>query len=49
VKSWWWVVDDRFIASFHALDGYVVRDRRPYTRWLPPGTGAVLILERAPR
>jgi hypothetical protein len=46
VKSWWWVVDDRFVASFRPLDGYVVRDRRPYARWLVPGVGEVLILER---
>jgi hypothetical protein len=46
-KSWWWVVDDRFVASFHPLAGYGVRDRRPYARWLVPGTGEVLILERA--
>ena len=49
VRSWWWVVDDRFVASFTPLAGYVVRDRRPYARWLVPGSGAVLILERAAR
>jgi hypothetical protein len=24
-KSWWWVVDDRFVASFRPLPGYVVQ------------------------
>jgi len=47
VRSWWWVVDDRWVASFRPLDGYVERDRRAYRRWLVPGTGEVLILERA--
>ncbi|MCC6764433.1 MAG: glycosyltransferase family 39 protein [Deltaproteobacteria bacterium] len=46
-KSWWWVVDDRFVVSFRPLPGYVVRQSRPYTRWLPPGTGRVVVLERA--
>ena len=47
-KSWWWVVDDRFVASFRALPGYVVWRAIPYRRWLVPGTGRVVILERSP-
>jgi 4-amino-4-deoxy-L-arabinose transferase-like glycosyltransferase len=47
VKSWWWVVDDRFVASFRPLPGYVVSATLPYARWLVPGTGHVVILERA--
>ncbi len=46
VKSWWWVVDDRFVASFRPLPGYVVRASLPYRRWLVPGMGRVVILER---
>ncbi len=45
-KSWWWVVDDRFVASFRPLDGYRVKQTLPYRRWLPPGDSQVLILER---
>ena len=45
-RSWWWVVDDRFVASFRPLPGYAVRQALPYRRWLPPGTGRVVILER---
>lgn len=45
-KSWWWVVDDRYVASFRGLPGYGVRRVLPYRRWLPPGEGRVLILER---
>ncbi len=46
-KSWWWVVDDRYVVSFRPLPGYVVRRSLPYQRWLPPGTGRVVVLERA--
>ncbi len=46
LRSWWWVVDDRFVASFRPLDGYRVYRELFYRRWLVPGTGRVLILER---
>jgi hypothetical protein len=46
-KSWWWVVDDRYVASFRPLPDYTVRRALPYQRWLPPGEGHVFILERA--
>ena len=45
-KSWWWVVDDRFVVSFRPLPGYEVRQSLPYPRWLPPGTARVVVLER---
>jgi hypothetical protein len=45
-KSWWWVVDDRFVVSFRPLPGYDVRRSLPYARWLVPGTGHVVVLER---
>jgi hypothetical protein len=46
VKSWWWVIDDRFVASFRPLPRYGVHESLPYRRWLLPGTGRVFILER---
>ncbi|HYC00258.1 MAG TPA: glycosyltransferase family 39 protein [Candidatus Limnocylindrales bacterium] len=46
VKSWWWVVDDRYVVAFGPLDGYRQIDARSYRRWLPPGRGHVLLLER---
>ncbi len=49
VRSWWWVVDDQYVASFHPLAGYAIRQQIPFTRWLVPGHGTVLILERMPR
>ncbi len=45
-KSWWWVVDDQYLASFRPLPGYGVRSTHEYRRWLVPGTGRVVILER---
>lgn len=45
-KSWWWVVDDRYVASSRPLEGYRVEHRAGYTRWLPPGRAEVLILRR---
>ncbi|HYC56557.1 MAG TPA: glycosyltransferase family 39 protein [Candidatus Binatia bacterium] len=48
VKSWWWVVDDRWIIAFGPLDGYRAVDERSFTRWLPPGTGRVFTLECEP-
>lgn len=48
-KSWWWVVDDRWVVAFTPLDGYRVADSRTYSRWLPPtAEGRVLLLEREP-
>ncbi len=46
-RSWWWVVDDRYVVSFWPLVGYTVKRDLLYSRWLVPGTGAVLILERS--
>lgn len=48
LKSWWWVVDDRYVASFRPLAGYRLVDHEPYRRWLPPGRDRILILERGP-
>lgn len=45
-RSWWWVVDDRYVVSFRPLTGYAVRQEVTFARWLVPGTGHVLILER---
>lgn len=46
-RSWWWVVDDRWVISKGPLDGYREADARTFARWLPPGDGRVLLLERA--
>jgi len=46
-RSWWWVVDDRYVVTFRSLEGYALKARRQYQRWLVPGHGRVLLLERA--
>jgi 4-amino-4-deoxy-L-arabinose transferase-like glycosyltransferase len=45
-KSWWWVVDDRYVVAFGPLAGYREVDREPFWRLVPPGAGAVVVLER---
>jgi hypothetical protein len=45
--SWWWVHDDAFLLAFGPVDGYVEVTRFPYTRLLPPGDGAVIVLQRS--
>jgi hypothetical protein len=47
-RSWWWVIDETYVLSFRPLPGYRVRERRPFPRWLPPGTGHIFVLERRP-
>jgi len=46
-QSWWWVIDDRFLASFRPLPGYRPVMRAPYRSWLSGGERAILISERA--
>ncbi len=45
-KSWWWVVSDHYVASSRPLEGYRIKHRAPYIRWLPPGRAEVLVLQR---
>jgi len=46
-RSWWWVVDDRYLVTLGPVPGHVERARQTFMRWLPPGEGTVLVLERA--
>jgi len=45
-KSWWWVKNDNFLVSFSPQPGYAIWRSYPYRRWLPPGHGVVLMLEK---
>lgn len=45
-KSWWWVKDDRYIASFALIPGYIPARVAVYEKWLPPSKGTVFILQR---
>jgi len=46
LKSWWWVIDDRFVASFTPLLGYHVYSEHPWSSWLAGPGQKVYILER---
>lgn len=46
-KSWWWVVDDRFVVAFRPLSGYRVYLTVPFHRLVPPGRASIYVLERA--
>ena len=45
-KSWWWVVDDRYVISMKPLSGYETRTEDAYSEWLVPGRGKIYVLER---
>jgi len=45
-KSWWWVASDDYVVTFGPVPGFTELKRYPFQRWLPPGEGSVLILQR---
>ena len=45
-KSYWWVIDDFYIISFGPLIGYKIKNKFPFSRWIPPKKGFILVLER---
>ena len=45
-RSWWWVKDDKYIASFGLKEGYAPHQVIPYDLWLPPWKGRIIILKR---
>lgn len=47
LKSWWWVVDDRFVASFNPLPGYREKWTIAWASWLGPRRQKLYILERS--
>jgi len=46
-KSWWWVQDDAYLISFGPVPGYSALKEYPYTRWLPPGHGSILVSKKS--
>ena len=48
-RSWWWVVNDTFVASFRPLPGYKPKAQRTYRTWLIPGKSQILFLEKNAR
>ncbi|MGE0744757.1 MAG: ArnT family glycosyltransferase [Rhodospirillales bacterium] len=45
-RSWWWVSDDRYVASFKPMPGYETILRAPYRSWLWREDRAILVSER---
>jgi hypothetical protein len=45
-KSWWWVRDDRYLASFGPVPGYEQVGSAEYERWWPRAHCSVLMLRR---
>jgi hypothetical protein len=44
--SWWWVQNDDYLVTFGPVEGFREIARFGYTRWLPPGDGSILVLQR---
>lgn len=42
----WWIHDDRYRIAFGPVDGFREFRRYGFDRWLPPGAGEILVLER---
>ncbi len=47
-KSWWWVHDDEFQATFGPLDGYRPYRRYPVPRWWDHGADVQILRRQAP-
>jgi hypothetical protein len=45
-KSWYWVARDDFMIAFGQVPGFTEIKRYPFQRWLPPGEGSILILQK---
>jgi len=45
-KSWWWVQKDSFLITFGERPGYKMIKEYKFSRWLPPGTGHILVLKK---
>jgi hypothetical protein len=47
-RSWWWVFRDDFMVTFGPVPEFAEVRRYPFRRWLPPGEGNILVLQRTP-
>lgn len=47
-KSWWWVKDDVYQLALGPVPGYQEIKRWPFQRWMPPGEGELLLVQRNP-
>jgi hypothetical protein len=46
-KSWYWVDRDSYLLAFADMPGYRTVKEYPYTHWLPPYAGKILVLRKA--
>jgi len=45
-KSWWWVCGDSYVVTWGAKPGWKTIKEYHFARWLPPGTGTLVLLKR---
>jgi 4-amino-4-deoxy-L-arabinose transferase-like glycosyltransferase len=45
-KSWYWVDRDSYLLAFAEMPGWKTVKEYPYTHWLPPYTGKIVILKQ---
>lgn len=45
-KSWYWVDRDSYLLSFAEMPGWVTFKVYPYSHWLPPYTGKIVVLKQ---
>ena len=45
-KSWYWVERDSYLLAFAEMPGRVTVKEYPYTHWLPPYTGKIVVLKQ---
>jgi hypothetical protein len=45
-RSWWWVRDDAYQVSFGPIDGYEIIKEYPYSNWILPREGRIVVQRR---
>jgi 4-amino-4-deoxy-L-arabinose transferase-like glycosyltransferase len=45
-KSWYWVDRDTYLLTFAEMPGMVTVKEYPYSHWLPPYTGKIVVLKQ---
>jgi hypothetical protein len=45
-KSWYWVDRDSYLVAFAEMPGMVTVKEYPYSHWLPPYTGKIVVLKQ---
>ncbi len=45
-KSWWWVRGDKYLVAFVEKGGWKTVKKYEFSRWLPPSSDEILLLEK---